>query len=167
MTDTPPAEVVEAAQRLLTLNHSEPYNLLAEWVLAQQPTRPTIADRIAVAQIKSPCREQFSPSRWPYTYAYDFMRQHGEEFGVGASLISRSEAAGRLKAMCETTGEDYKAAVRELARAYCREHGIPVPDNPEPPDETGDEVVRFANGRWERKRNGEWSAVIEERRGSF
>ena len=88
----------------------------------------SISARIAASETTSG-RERFSPTRWPYTYAYDFMRTHGRHFG-GLDVGSRQAASDMLECICATTGEDESEAQIALAYAYCREQGIVVPDYP-------------------------------------
>ncbi len=41
----------------------------------------------------TPPQEQFSPSRYPYTYGWDYMRLHADEFGWNGQGPSRGQVA--------------------------------------------------------------------------
>jgi len=70
---------------------------------------------------------EFSPSRWPWTYAYDFVRAHH------AYDMSRSEVAGLLSDYVSGLVPEYQFSTlksliaSQLARAYCLENDIDVP----------------------------------------
>lgn len=62
--------------------------------------------------------ERFIPSRYPYTYAYDYLREHAQYFGLPHGL-SRSDCAARLR------GNPHQGAILMLlANAYLRQHGM-------------------------------------------
>jgi hypothetical protein len=67
----------------------------------------------------------FIPGRYPYTYAYDFLRAHPADFGVTdqRSLMSRAEAAGWLECQVSSETERIEICLR-LADAYIRENNI-------------------------------------------
>lgn len=78
------------------------------------------------------------PRRYPFTYAYDFIRSHGTAVNEAATHVdvplpdgaSRSEAAGWLTI---AVGEDSRhpdkvAAARRFADAYIAEHHLVWPD---------------------------------------
>ena len=92
----------------------------------ESETTMSVSDRIGASETTS-TRERFSHSRWPYTYAYDFMRGHRSHFG---GVNSRQDALEMLESICAATGEDKSSAQNLLAYAYCREQGIAVPDYP-------------------------------------
>lgn len=75
-----------------------------------------IEDRVAPA-------ESFSLSRWPYTYAYDYMREHNI---LGCHDLSRSECGGAIR---KHTPKHYYDVLEIFALAYCRQYGITVPVN--------------------------------------
>lgn len=65
---------------------------------------------------------RFIPSRYPYTYAYDYLKIHALEFGLSDQpfvTLSRSDCAALFH------GNDDKDAICTLlADAYLREWGI-------------------------------------------
>ncbi len=99
-----------------------------------------------VAQIPPERREQFSPTRYPYTYACDFMRQNPNIIPAGVAsdtdladrldrhypdghmrtgnLMSRSEASSIRQAWARMEGRDDGDLARVLADAYLRVNGI-------------------------------------------
>jgi hypothetical protein len=63
--------------------------------------------------------EPFSESRWPYTYAYDYMRTH-----------NIAGAGGQSRSYCGLLLEKYfdkEDIARTFAFAFCREHRIEIP----------------------------------------
>ena len=82
-------------------------------------TQPNPADLIRAlgGEWPQPTRPAYVPSRFPYTYAYDFMRLCG-----GGE--SRAEAAGKLHRLADLQGIDREAAAHSLAFAYLRHEGI-------------------------------------------
>ena len=73
--------------------------------------------------------EQFSPTRYPYTYAYDFLRFHAAEFGIPADVAgSRSAVSRWLRDYVESPHDKdtdaHELLVRQFADAYLSEHGI-------------------------------------------
>lgn len=81
-----------------------------------------VANRIDEIEQTPPPGVTFSPSRWPYLYAYDYMRSHSAEFGLPA-FLSRADCAGLVRS------EHKEAVVRLLADAYLKEHHIAAPDD--------------------------------------
>lgn len=77
-----------------------------------------VADRILHIELNAHPAPPFIPTRYPYTYAYDYIRSHNEEFGVPLAT-SRADCAGLFK-----DGPAKEEVVRLLADAYLREHGI-------------------------------------------
>jgi len=75
----------------------------------------------------------FIPSRYPYTYAYDYLRDHAYDFGLGATA-SRADSSAWLRAQLDqdTTEDAHNMIVESLALAYLREHRITIttPANP-------------------------------------
>lgn len=63
----------------------------------------------------------FTASRFPYTYAYDYVRMCRP---VGCVELSRAEASGIVKAWCERRGLDRDAVVYALAWRYLDHYGI-------------------------------------------
>lgn len=67
-------------------------------------------------------RERFVPTRYPYTYAYDYLKTHADEFGL-PRWMCRADYAAILR------GNDDKDAIcTMLADAYLREWGISKPE---------------------------------------
>lgn len=63
---------------------------------------------------------QFIPGRFPYTYAYDYMREHNV---LGADhLMSRAECASLFR-----ENDDKDAICEIFALAHCRQYGITIP----------------------------------------
>lgn len=62
---------------------------------------------------------RFIPSRFPYTYAFDYMRVHRQAFGMGEGT-TRAAASRRLAEMVPGPEERRRAAVL-LAKAYLDE----------------------------------------------
>jgi len=82
----------------------------------------------------------YSPSRWPYTYAWDYVRSHwgvfrpllgrppshiSEPLGV---LLSRSDVAQLIARLCQGDEQQVSAVAARLAAAYMRENRIVPPD---------------------------------------
>lgn len=108
---------------------------------------PTVAQLRAV--IPTPERERFSTSRWPYTYAYDIIRQFPQmipdeahqallgntpsAFRLRVDMQSRADASLVVTAWAIYLGDGVLDAqvrdklVRVLATLYCEHHGIDVP----------------------------------------
>lgn len=61
----------------------------------------------------------FIKSRYPYTYAYDFMRGHPKAFGLTDEALSRGQCAGILRG-----NPDKEEICRMLADAYLAENNI-------------------------------------------
>lgn len=98
-----------------------------------------VAEGIDVATAASP-GERFSATRWPFTYAYDFVRQHPEAFGVTSDKILEVEEGeshflsrgGCSQVLRDRLGVDssdplYVAVCERLAGAYCAANGVVVP----------------------------------------
>ena len=65
----------------------------------------------------------FSPTRWPYTYAYDYVRSHTP------GAMSRSDVARTLLSYVDGDEIDKEHVCIELAAAHCAEGGIAVPSD--------------------------------------
>lgn len=98
----------------------------------------SIADAIGLVDLNR--AEQFSPTRWPYTYACDFLRNHPDIVPAevwkanpalwsaqNAELMSRAATSRVRQSWADMTGVDDYTAAELLAAAYCREYGISVP----------------------------------------
>lgn len=71
-------------------------------------------------------------TRFPYTYAYDYLRQNWgrtglEEFHDRPYTPSRAEMSGVVKNWCARVGENRLDAVVTLAKAACAGQNITVP----------------------------------------
>lgn len=104
----------------------------------QTPKVTSIADAIGLVDLNR--AEQFNPTRWPYTYACDFLRSHPEIVPQevwqakpapwrenDTDLISRADASRVRQVWAAMTGTEDEDAAELLAAAYCREYGISVP----------------------------------------
>lgn len=65
----------------------------------------------------------FSPSRFPYTYACDLVRNEV------ASLDSRAEASAWIRDKAHTAGLPHEHVAEMLALAYMRRYNIQIPNN--------------------------------------
>lgn len=80
--------------------------------------------RSTVAEIEAipTAMERFTPTRYPYTYAYDYLKTHAQEFGLSDKpfvTLSRSDCAELFR------GNPNKDEIcRLLADAYLREWNI-------------------------------------------
>ena len=83
----------------------------------------------SIAEVQRPT--EAIPTRYPYTYAYDFVRGHAETFGL-YGLPSRAEVARwlRLRLGVDDDSPLLDAVVRRLADAYLAEHNEVLPDSP-------------------------------------
>ena len=101
----------------------------------------TITVQVLLAQIDQDSGEQFIPTRYPYTYAADFLRSnayvvplevrdaHWAARGeLAPSLMSRAQASGLRRAWAESVGmaDDELAAV--LADAFLALNRIQKPE---------------------------------------
>lgn len=106
-----------------------------------------VRDGIKIAEITPP-QLSVTESRYPFTYAYDFLRSHPSAFGlregrVSGETWSRGDMAGKLRQMIQsnlgfgsTRWEELTKDQRELvsqeqhrlacllADAYIREHNL-------------------------------------------
>lgn len=85
-------------------------------------TPQSVSNAIAAVEAKPSWAERFSPTRYPYTYAYDYLRAHAEYFGLPSNM-SREQCSGLLY-----SNPDKEAICRLLADAYLREWGIKKPE---------------------------------------
>ncbi len=100
---------------------------------------PTVEDILNATRTDT-YREQYIPTRYPYTYAADFVRQHPEivpsQYLRGnEDMMSRADASGVIHRWAE--GEQYDGAdqvggpgrllAEVLADSYLRVHGIEKP----------------------------------------
>ncbi len=78
-------------------------------------------------------REQFTPGRYPWTYAADFIREHPhvvpaairEQVDVdNPALYSRSEAAHMKTLWAKAEGREERELAEVLADAFLQVHGI-------------------------------------------
>lgn len=76
-----------------------------------------IRGTIRKIETETPRFNKLIPGRYPYTYAYDYMRSHAREFGVDAA--SRADCAGLL-----SKNPDKDLILYLLADAFIREHNI-------------------------------------------
>lgn len=91
---------------------------------------PAIENVITAIKLKRPASNPFIPTRYPYTYAYDYMRSHVHDFDLPDG-ISRGECSMVLTGWCAITGEDKETSVVRLANAYMQEFNID-PAEPRP-----------------------------------
>jgi len=67
--------------------------------------------------------EKFTPTRFPFTYAYDFVRAHHKdleiEYLADESDGSRGDTAKVIKRFCEENSLSRRTVVTTLAYAYC------------------------------------------------
>lgn len=106
-----------------------------------------VRDGIKIAEI-APAQLSVTESRYPFTYAYDFMRSHAAAFGmregrVSGETWSRGDMAGKLRQMIQTelghgaarwesltnpereqVAEKQRELACLLADAYIREHNL-------------------------------------------
>lgn len=96
--------------------------------------------RTIAALARPPVAIPFTEGRWPFTYAFDFVRCHPEAFGFDPTVsigradvsISLTRAVGGVPVGGESflTAEQREEKRRIcvlLAYAYCQENGIAVP----------------------------------------
>jgi hypothetical protein len=72
--------------------------------------------------------ERYTPSRYPYTYGWDYVRVHSSDFGWYSSP-SRADVSGWVRRQVQTddaaaTDERVQEVAKVLADAYLRENGI-------------------------------------------
>lgn len=99
---------------------------------------PSVHDILASANVTpsyAVSNDNFIPTRYPYTYAYDFVRSHPHM--VPAEIAdrhpdfrsSRAETSGLVKDWCESTGVNRERFSYNLADAYLLDDELPLPDN--------------------------------------
>lgn len=77
-----------------------------------------VADKIVEIETRLAPSSPFIPTRYPYTYAYDYVRTHLRDFGL-KDMASRADVAGLLR-----DHPSKELIVRILADAYLRENNI-------------------------------------------
>src|SRR5690606_20865760 len=101
-------------------------------------TLQATAAAIAPIENQPAPRMTFTPGRYPYTYAYDYMRSHADEFDLrppkGEQWLSRGDCAAAFR-----DNPDKDAICVLLADAYLREHNIVMPQMGRP---VGEETFR-------------------------
>lgn len=96
-----------------------------------------------VAQVDRDTGERFSPARYPYTYAADFLRNHVYVVPVAVrdaywqargelapSLMSRAQASGLRQAWAQSVGMDDEELALVLADAFLVVNRIEKPADP-------------------------------------
>lgn len=73
---------------------------------------------------RQPAREVIE-SRYPYTYAWDFLRSHAAEFGL-SDVDSRADASSAVRRLARDEHEYHRVAII-LAEAYIKKHGLMMP----------------------------------------
>lgn len=84
------------------------------------------AEVVAEILARRPEREQAIPSRYPFTYAYDFLRTHAAIYGLPIGM-SRGEAGVAITRFCENMGLDRGEIVAQLADAYLIVNDVEMP----------------------------------------
>jgi hypothetical protein len=87
-------------------------------------TQPTVHDIIDQVLVRPEVTFPFNAGRYPFTYAYDFFRQHVVAFGGPAAMLSRAEASRAVREYAERTGQDREQVLLALADAYMVEGSI-------------------------------------------
>lgn len=87
-------------------------------------TYKQVEDVLVAIERNKPKPITFIPTRYPYTYAYDYMRAHWSEFKLYGKFhmdpdLSRSECAARLRG-----NPDKEKIVEACALAYLESYGI-------------------------------------------
>ena len=85
--------------------------------------------------VSIPTLEKFSPTRYPYTYAYDYLSCYAskEEEFVGKRLPNRTGVADRsgcaqeIQQFAVRNHFNVEMVCKELARRYCQVVGIQIP----------------------------------------
>lgn len=88
------------------------------------PDVATLKARQKVRHLATPKAEpalEFSVSRWPYTYAYDHVRNRV------ASVDSRGDAGQYVKLLAHDAGLPQDFICELLATAYCIENRVKLP----------------------------------------
>jgi hypothetical protein len=89
-------------------------------------TPTTVSETIA--SIESAYGGSFSAVRWPYTYAFDYVRTHAAAFEVPDPAMNATSRTAVSSWLSENTDslENKDAVCEVLARAYLRENRIKV-----------------------------------------
>jgi len=97
---------------------------------------------------EKPKGERFIPTRYPFTYAYDFVREFYtelgfDEFGRRESFDSRAETSGVVGKYCEAKGLERRQVVIMLANYYLEYYNVRVES-----DEISDRLDDLGDGPW-------------------
>jgi hypothetical protein len=76
----------------------------------------TVVKKIAEIEKKPHAVGAFNPSRYPYTYAYDYLRVHAKEFGLPPGM-SRSGCSRLFRSESDVVDPDKEAICISLANA--------------------------------------------------
>ena len=71
--------------------------------------------------------EPFIPTRYPFTYAYDFARNHADDFDF-PHYLSRAETSAWVTHYADITGQDRGDVVVALADGYIAQWNVKVTD---------------------------------------
>jgi len=90
---------------------------------------PLDAVRQSVITAARESGERYSPTRWPYTYAADFVRTHPRLLPLSSwdtllPVLSRADASHAIGLWAEQLGVTHESLARVLADGYLIEHGI-------------------------------------------
>lgn len=112
---------------------------------------PTTADGLLAAPADDdPTAVPVTPGRYPFTYAYDHLRAHRDEYGIPDDVgSSRGDMAGWLRDRLGLDSQDpsYVTLVRGLADRHIAEHGYVWPAGTSPSTAVA-ERGRFDGVRW-------------------
>lgn len=86
----------------------------------------TVKDVIAQIEQRPEFVMPFTEDRYPYTYAYDYLRTHWEQFGL-ERWLSRGECAALFRGPDGELREDKEQICELLADAYLRQWHIERP----------------------------------------
>lgn len=78
----------------------------------------SIHEDIARVVVVEDIRQQFIPTRYPHTYAYDLVREFPAVVDASSGHYSRADASGLVRTYAEATGQDREEVKRALADAY-------------------------------------------------
>lgn len=73
-------------------------------------------------------RATFIPTRYPFTYGYDFLRAHASHFGFNEGPYSRGDAANLTREYAQRTGLGRPDIIIALADAYLTRWDIEATD---------------------------------------
>lgn len=84
-----------------------------------------------IREIEDARSRTFVPTRYPYTYAYDYLAYHDREFAIDADAVAegRSGVARWLRRQMDASVQpsQFLEALQLLADAYLREWHITIP----------------------------------------